>query len=319
MSYPATLDNLGGVTSGATITSAYQNSVTTAVNAIEGAVGVNPARALCEGRLTFTTGVPITTSDVTGATSVFFSPMDGNRIALYDGTSSWSVFALSADMSLALGTLSNATNYDVFCYDNAGTPTLELGPAWSSNTARATSIVLQDGVYVKSGATTRRYLGTFRTTSTTTTEDSAANRLLWNMYNRVPRSLFVTDTTASWTYSTASWRQANGSTSDQVQVVVGLAGPAIHLQADATRSNTSAAVGATGIGINSNSAPGSGVLMLANSNAASANATSTARYDGFPALGYSFYAWLEYGSGTGTDTWYGTSGQILSGMSGSIL
>jgi hypothetical protein len=197
--------------------------------------------------------------------------------------------------------------------------TLELGPAWTNDTTRATGLVLQDGIWVKSGSTTRRYLGTLRTTSTTTTEDSATKRFLWNYYNRVPRILQVTDATASWSYSTASWRQANNSSSNQVGMVVGMAGVTLHLEADAVRSNTSAALGATGIGIGSTSALGSGVLASANANAASSNATSHARYHGVPTLGYSYYAWLEYGSGAGTDTWYGTSGQIVSGLTGWVL
>lgn len=39
------------------------------------------------GRLTLTTGTPITTSDVTASTSVYFTPYKGNRIALFNGCS----------------------------------------------------------------------------------------------------------------------------------------------------------------------------------------------------------------------------------------
>src|SRR5574337_102816 len=181
--------------------------------------GTDPAQ--CNGRLTLTSGTPITTSDVTGATTIYFTPYKGNRIALFDGTSVWTTLPFS-ETSLALGTLVNNTNYDVFAYNNSGTLALEIGPAWSSNTARATALVLQDGVYVKSAATTRRYLGTFRTTSTTTTEDSAANRFLFNAQNQVPRPMSRNDSTASWTYTTATWRQANGSSANQVAWVDGI-------------------------------------------------------------------------------------------------
>jgi hypothetical protein len=173
-------------------------------------------------------------------------------------------------------------------------------------------------VYVKNGATTRRYLGSFRTTSTTTTEDSAARRLLWNMQHRVPRPLSAADATSSWSYSTASWRQANGSSANQVDLLVGLEVSFLHLQVSTVRSNASATLGASSIGIGSTSSPGTGVQMSASTNVAGGYGSSSARFDGSPALGYSFYAWLESGSGSGTDTWYGTSGNILSGMSGML-
>lgn len=149
-------------------------------------VAQNLLSGICEGRLTLTSGSPVTTGDVTGATSVYFSPYVGNRVSLYDGTN-WNLFTFS-ELTLALGTVTSGLPYDVFIYNNSGTPTLEA-LAWSSGTARATALALQNGVYVKSGTTTRRYLGTFYTTSTTATEDSAKNRYLWNYYNRVNRAL----------------------------------------------------------------------------------------------------------------------------------
>ena len=121
---------------GQLITSAYINSLTNAINAIEGGIGVNPARALWEARLSPSTGVPVSASDVTGATTIYLTPFRGNRIALLNGV--WSVFALAADLSLALGTLVANTNYDIFCFDNSGTPALEFGPAWTDDNTRAT-------------------------------------------------------------------------------------------------------------------------------------------------------------------------------------
>jgi hypothetical protein len=43
-------------------------------------------------------------------------------------------------------------NYDLFVVNIAGTPTLVFGPAWTSDTARATDIIQKDGVPVLSGA-----------------------------------------------------------------------------------------------------------------------------------------------------------------------
>ena len=174
------------------------------------------------GRLTLTTGTAVTTADVTAATTIYFTPYKSDRLALYDGTN-WRVYSFT-EKSLALGTLTSGTNYDVFAYASGGAVTLDSSSlvAWTSNTARATNIVQQNGVWVKSGATNYRYLGTIRTTSTTTTEDSALNRFVFNASNRVRRAMKRYETTANWTYNSITYRPWNNSTSNRVQMVVGL-------------------------------------------------------------------------------------------------
>jgi hypothetical protein len=83
--------------------------------------------------------------------------------------------------------------------------------AWTNDTTRATDLALQDGVLVKSGDATRRYMGTFYTTSTTQTESSYAKRLVWNMYNRRPYHDFRRDNSDSWTDAgNGTWSAING-------------------------------------------------------------------------------------------------------------
>lgn len=82
----------------------------------------NIHQSINDFRLSLTTGVPITTSDVVAATTIYCTPYSGNQISLYDGAQ-WNVIS-SAQFSLALGTLTNVTMYDVFCYNNSGVPTL---------------------------------------------------------------------------------------------------------------------------------------------------------------------------------------------------
>jgi len=171
------------------------------------------------GRLTLESGVGVSTTDQTAKTTIYFTPFHGNCISLYDGTD-WICLPFT-ERSLALGTLTADKNYDVFIYDNAGTITLELGAAWTSDTARSVALAMQDGVHVKSGAPTRRYLGTIRTTSTTTTEDSLLKRFVWNNDNRIVASMYFTDAT-SHSYD-GVYRQWNNSAASQVAFVAGLA------------------------------------------------------------------------------------------------
>lgn len=269
-------------------------------------------------RLTLTTAVPVTTADVTGATTIYCTPYKGTSIALYDGTN-WNL-RTSAEFSLALGTLTSGKPYDVFCYDNATVPTLEF-LVWTNDTTRATALVYQDGILVKSGATTRRYMGTFYTTATTTTEDSAANRYLWNYYNRVQRPMLRVDTTDTWNYTTATIRQANGSTANQLNYVVGLAEDSVDAMVGAAASNTAQATIAIGVGVDSTTAF-SGIYPVNNINVANTNSTVVGFYKGIPGVGRHFLAWLEYSQNTGTTTWRGDNGAPLisqSGITGSLL
>jgi hypothetical protein len=272
---------------------------------------------LCEGRLTLESGVAVSTSDQSAKTNVYWTPYKGNRVALYDG-SAWDVYTFT-EKTLALGTLTASLPYDVFVYNNSGTLTLEA-LAWTSATARATALTTQDGVLVKSGATTRRYLGTFYTTSTTTTEDSATKRCLWNYYHRVRRPVQRLESTATWAYTTATFRQANNSTSNQIAVVVGVAESAVDLTVTATANNSTGGINfSVSIGEDSTSTVATGTTMSLAAPAANINGSVVASLRKMPAVGYHYYAWLEYSVATGTTTWQGNSvAYVQSGIVGSI-
>ena len=270
---------------------------------------------VCEGRLTLTTALPVTTADVTGATTMYFTPYKGNRIALYDGTN-WKVYAFT-ELSLALGTLTSDLPYDVFCYDSSGTPTLEF-LAWTNATTRATALTMQNGVLSKTGVLTRRYLGTFYTTSTTATEDSFAKRFVWNYYNRVHRPMRVLEATDTWAYSTATIRQARATTTNQLDVVIGVAEGAIQIDVHAIGQNDTAGQNLmVGIGEDSTTATATGALTpFVAVPVANYYINMRASLRTIPAVGRHYYAWLERGSGTGTTTWSGDAGSPTVAQSG---
>lgn len=240
-------------------------------------------------RLTLTTALPVTTTDVTAAGTIYCTPYKGNQIALYTG-SVW-VTRTSAEFSLALSALTSGKPYDVFCYDNAGTPTLEF-LAWTNNTTRATALVMQDGVLCKTGALTRRYLGTFYTTSTTQTEDSAANRNLYNFYNQAPRKLKKYDTTATWSYATATWRSMHNSTANRVNVMTGVAGHLVLLDNDQLVINTATGIGEWGIAVNGTATDDSDSSFYSDYSAGSRMGGRTSLYYA-PAVGYNYYQATE--------------------------
>jgi hypothetical protein len=268
------------------------------------------------GRLTLESGVPLSGDDVTGASTIYWTPLNGNTLGLWNG-SAWVQTAFT-ETSLALGTKTSGKNYDVFGYLSSGSLALE-DLAWTNDSTRATAITLQDGRYCKSGDKTRLYLGTYRTTSTTTTEDSGRNtspsvggkRFLYNHYNQADRWIGVHED-SSWNYSTATWRQAAGNAGNQVECVVGTPAPytaSVHSYC----TSTSAANVAVAIGVDQTTPPewpGYGTGMPAN-----AGLAVETDIGGILGAGYHYIAWLEIGFGSGTQTWYGISSpQIHSGL-----
>jgi hypothetical protein len=112
-----------------------------------------------EARLTLETGVAVSTTDQADKATLYLTPYKGCQIATYDGVSAWSVIELTADLSLDISGYTASKPYDIWVYDNGGTLTLD-STIWTNTTTRATALALQNGVYVKTGATTRRYIGT---------------------------------------------------------------------------------------------------------------------------------------------------------------
>jgi len=271
-----------------------------------------------EFRLTLATATPVTTTDQTAKTTIYCTPFKGNQIALYDGSSAWVTYT-SAEFSLALGTLTSGKPYDVFCYANAGVPTLEF-LVWTDATNRATALTTQDGVLVKSGATTRRYLGTFYTVSATTVEDSNANRLLWNYYNQVPRALYIKESTDNWAYTTTTYRNVNNSSANALKIITG---QSTMLRLDGflywatSSSGARMAFGEDGTTVDASCvgiAPAGGSLSASPTNAI---ITWLQKY---PSVGYHVYNWLERGN-TGV-TFYGDNGDTTifqSGVHGWIM
>lgn len=353
---------------------------------------------VCQGRLTLTSGVPVTTTDVTGASTIYFTPYNGNLVRIYDGTR-WRMYSFT-ELSLALGTLVNAQAYDVFIFDDSGTLTLETAE-WASATvtmtiatpcvvtwtghglatgnsvtftnsggalptgvaantqywitrldndtfklststynvgagtfvntsgsqsgthtghqpqARATALALQDGVYCKNGALTRLYLGTFMTTSTTTTEDSyggasqaGGKRFLWNNYNRVRRHIGVIDTTDSWTYATAAWRAVNVAAGNRVECVCGLAQDVVAAnvfgRADVGGTHTAT----NGVGVDSTTVNSAALFAEpVVTSAITAVVPVLAAYRAIPSVGYHYLQWIEYVR-LGTTTIYGDGGGV---------
>lgn len=246
------------------VLASHINSIQEGIVAAQTAIGPEGNTALCEARLTLTTAVPVTTADVSNVGTIYFTPFRGARLALHNGTG-WLTHILT-EISIAVPN-TTATMYDMFCYSNAGTPTLEA-LAWTNDTTRATALTTLDGVLVKTGATTRRYLGSFRTDDNLSAKctDTALRRYLWNYYNRAPKRLAVGNDT-SHTYNSGTFRPFNNDAANsQVQLVVGVVEGWLNCL---NLGNMSRALSTDGqpimsIAINSTATPGGGRLQMSN-------------------------------------------------------
>lgn len=299
------------------------------------------------GRLTLTASTPVTTTDVTGATVVNYAPMSSVYVPIYNGTIQRLYQFTSSDtdtvgLQVTLGSnWSATTNYDWFVGLNSSTVTLCSGPAWSSDTARGTGagtteLQLFKGLWTNKNSMTCRsgnattftcaanqctYLGTIRMTTAGATEDSAAKRYVYNAFNQIQRVLRnVTEATTTWNYTTATFRQANANTANQLDVVVGLAGNLLDATAQAlVQSSTSNIFTATGIGVDSTTVNSAQITGPSTSVTTNDKIQNIAHYQGYPAIGRHFYPWLEFSTASGTTTWIGQSTQSQSGISGKML
>lgn len=273
-------------------------------------------------RLCGASGTPVPTSDTTTISTLYLTPYKGNRIALYY-SSAWQLFT-TAEVSKALSSLTSGKPYDVFAYYDGSAVQLEF-LVWTNDTTRATALAYQDGVLVKSGDSTRRYIGSFYTTAANATTwvtvadlaSTTVKAYIWNYYNRVRFALRLYDSTNSFTYSSTiqAW---NGSANAKLNVICGLAESSIDISAMAVCSMNNTGGGMfTCIGYDSTAAATTGgISHQINSSASNRTLPLSAHLNHVPATGFHYYSWL-HGTSTGaTWTWYGDGGVtgLQSGM-----
>lgn len=285
------------------------------VFASDGADGADGADGLQfpGGRLSLASGDPLPATDQTAKTTVYYTPYVHNFISLYaDGAWTWNL--IGSEKSVSVPATTN-TPFDVFGYLDAGDLAIET-LSWTNDTTRATALARQDGFLVKSGDSTRLYLGTCRTTASSgQCEDSENKRFVWNAFNRVDRRLFKNISGSGYTYSTNTYRQANADSANQVAFVVGLSGTTyVRLQYNTLLSSTVASAVAN-VGIGKNVTNATSAFQLVTCLVTTAQFV-VCNYQDLQPIGYTFLAAIEKGAGTGTQTW--TNDNIDRGLVGSM-
>lgn len=291
-----------------------------AVYSTGGAI-VDPRRN--DFRLSGVSATPVMTADSTTLSTIYLAQFKGNHISLFDGTN-WQDAAPASEVSLAVTGRTTDLPFDIFAYLNAGVVTLEFLD-WTSATARATALVRLDGVLVKSGDSKRRWVGSCRARSATTFhwvragDDLPCKMDLFNADNRVDVNFTLRALTNTWTYTTATWRQAQASTNYQTDVMVGLQEEAFEASLMVTSTNATSNVSRqVGIGFDSTTAFTGLTGATSNDAAVAGEQLGIARIAHQPTIGRHFYAWNEISTASGTTTWFGDNGALRhqSGMAG---
>jgi hypothetical protein len=269
-------------------------------------------------RLTLASGDPVPAAEQLAKTTLYLTHNTGNVIALRVG-GRWAP-ASSAEVSLSLAPLPANTVHDIFAFWTGTAVSLEA-LAWASATARATALARQDGVWTKSGDPSRRWVGTISTTATAgQCEDSLVKRYVWNAQHRVPRPVRRIDPAASWTYTTAAWRQANANVANEVGIAIGLLIEPIEALIVSTAQHSTTAGGMyVGIGEDSTTAPIAGSVSQCTTSTGGnvPYQVLTAAFRGLPtSIGRHRYVWLENLSSAGTVTFQGASNP--SGLVGTV-
>jgi hypothetical protein len=170
------------------------------------------------GRLTYAPGVPLPTSNITNAETLYFTPYSGNEIGLYLG-GEWELFTFS-ELSMSLSGMQREIPYDIFIgADKSGLYLYKY--VWGSASARLIELTYQDGIPVLSSDRSLRYLGTIALNADGQGEDSDSGRLIWNQYNRVARPLISQKkTNTAGTAENGKWVPGFGADTPEIRLLV---------------------------------------------------------------------------------------------------
>lgn len=271
-----------------------------------------------------------TTASITAATAAAPVVVTSNSHGLSNGNF---VFIDGANNTVATDS-ARGINGKCWKVANATTNTFELegsdgsslsastsGTFYKVPTARTDALAYQNGILVKSGTPTRRYVGTIMTVASAQTEDSVSRRLVYNYYNRIPRSVACRDTTSSWTWASPASNTVRctnrNSTAGvgRVEVVNGIQEqPATLITSGPINNATNNRNVSIGIGINScivNSAENLGPMRFGTNY----HITTASGYRSILPLGYVFIQNEDQNNSVNDNTpeWDGDNGAPLQG------
>ena len=278
---------------------------------------------LPQGRLTLTSGLPVTTSDVAGSTLCYYTPATGAVIPIYSGTDfiPYRFTELSNDSTQSStgkagpAACGNNFNYFMMVWNDSGTLRLTRSPAWASDTSPGTGagtaeIEMVNGIWVNKQAITngpaaRRgtIVGGVRSNGAAQFDDILIRRYVSNIYNAVPRTMRAIETTASWNYTLAAFRPANGNAANALDWFHALNG--VLTEAEVVGSyfnNTAGIIASTAIGIDGTVTASDCLRQQVSVASGFAGVPVNSSWKGYAGQGRHTATWLEYSGASGYKT-----------------
>jgi hypothetical protein len=286
-----------------------------------------------QGRLTLQSATPVMTTTQSGKTTLFYTPHVGNMIPIDGG----GVVAPMVFTELSCATTDTTKNpsaigankmNDWFVWVRSGVLTLSHGPDWTNDTTRSagTALIYSLGQYfnnvaIGDGSTTGpgqflgTYVGTTRSDGSSQlnwilgASNTAGNLAVWNAYNRRRVVTKVSDTTATWSYTSATVRQARASANNQISFVSGLAedGVLAFLLSMFNLLSATTAFADLGIALDSITVIESGVEPNRTNQSGTITNCASVVATYLPQLGYHYVAALEAGDGTNATVFIGSA------------
>jgi hypothetical protein len=223
----------------------------------------------------------------------------------------------------------DATTITLEGMDTSSLAASTTGTIYKLPISRTTNLALQNGVYVKSGSTTRRYVGSFMTGATSgETEDSYARRYIYSACNEENRLSKALEDTDNWTYSTAAWRYSNNNSTlgkTRIQFLIGLQKniPIEYIRSFSTSGASGSVV--SGIVVDNGAFSSPTPIKLQENTVYMGDANvyfTTSLITLGLGIGPHFVQAGEFGIGSGTQTWYGDGGatgtRVFNGLQATI-
>lgn len=259
---------------------------------------------------------PVMAADVSNAGTIYYSNYINSALYLWNG-SAWTLFNFTQlPLTLNSGQHTSGNLYDLFIFNNSGSPKLAAGPAWTNSTTRAAAISYLDGLWTNSAtitltagglsfpsqaANTCLYVGTFYANGnaqctmqfTPNAASGGSNTILglYNAYFQRHISSSSTDNNAGYTYAVAAWRPMDNNNNNRITVVDGLGQSHVRCAVSSLMAGSSAN-GQIGITVDSVSAsPKHGIGPVTGTSGANFPTVALEIFQ--PAMGLHFYQAME--------------------------
>jgi hypothetical protein len=208
---------------------------------------------------------------------------------------------------------------DIFIVSVSGSPSLRLGPLWSSGSSRSIGIDLFDGVGCLSGSQTFRHVGIVSSGSVAGLVcDSLGERHVSNVYNAVRKKLYgIMGSTATFTTTSNTFEVANSNVSNgqgRVSFVCPFDSTSVQMEWGCLSANIGAALNFSAIGLDSSSPQVKDSTFTSGAN----NEFARVFYDEHPGSGR-HYLQRYVRTTTGTGTWLEDAATNKGTFSGAIL